>query len=198
VRAIHAPARLKGVEFLIACDVTTRFVDAASVFAPQKGATSSQIRLLTGRLERLVQMYKENLGVDVSDIEGAGAAGGLAGGLVALGGKLIPGFELVADEVNLESRMKAADIVITGEGCLDHTSYDGKVIGGVMEAATRLNKRVGAIVGRVELDDELDRELMLPSPIADIGALNGVERAMNEPLWCIEHAALDVLRAMTS
>jgi glycerate kinase len=105
---------------------------------------------------------------------------------------------LVADEVNLESRMKAADIVITGEGCLDHTSYDGKVIGGVMEAATRLNKRVGAIVGRVELDDELDRELMLPSPIADIGALNGVERAMNEPLWCIEHAALDVLRAMTS
>jgi glycerate kinase len=198
VRAIHAPARLKGVEFLIACDVTTRFVDAASVFAPQKGATSSQIRLLTGRLERLVQMYKENLGVDVSDIEGAGAAGGLAGGLVALGGKLIPGFELVADEVNLESRMKAADIVITGEGCLDHTSYDGKVIGGVMEAATRLNKRVGAIVGRVDLDDELDRELMLPSPIADISALNGVERAMNEPLWCIEHAALDVLRAMTS
>ena len=198
VRAIHAPARLKGVEFLIACDVTTRFVDAASVFAPQKGATSSQIRLLTGRLERLVQMYKENLGVDVSDIEGAGAAGGLAGGLVALGGKLIPGFELVADEVNLESRMKAADIVITGEGCLDHTSYDGKVIGGVMEAATRLNKRVGAIVGRADLDDELDRELMLPSLIADISVLNGVERAMNETLWCIEHAALDVLREMTS
>lgn len=198
VRAIHAPARLKNVEFLIACDVTTRFVDAASVFAPQKGATKSQIRLLTGRLERLVQMYKENLGVDVSDIEGAGAAGGLAGGLVALGGTLIPGFELVADEVNLESRMKAADIVITGEGCLDHTSYDGKVVGGVMEAAARLGKRVGAIVGRTELDDELDRGLALPDPIADISVSNGIDRAMNEPLWCIERAALDVLRAMTS
>ena len=198
VRAIHAPARLKGVEFLIACDVTTHFVDAASVFAPQKGATPSQIRLLTGRLERLVQMYKDNTGVDVSTIDGAGAAGGLAGGLVALGGTLIPGFELVADEVNFESRLKNADIVITGEGCLDHTSFDGKVVGGVVEAATRMGKRVGAIVGRLDLDDELDRDLVRPNPLADISALNGIERAMNEPLWCIEHAALDVLRTMTS
>lgn len=197
VRAIHAPARLRGVEFLIACDVTTRFVDAASVFAPQKGATPSQIRLLTGRLERLVQMYKENMGVDVSAVEGAGAAGGLAGGLVALGGRLIPGFELVADEVDLDSRLKRADVVITGEGCLDHTSYDGKVVGGVVEAATRAGKRVGAVVGRVDLDDELDQGLNLPRPVVDISATNGVERAMNEPLWCIERAALEVLRAMT-
>lgn len=198
VRAIHAPARLKGVEFLVACDVTTRFVDAATVFAPQKGATPSQIRLLTGRLERLVQMYKDNMGVDVSDIDGAGAAGGLAGGLVALGGTLVPGFELVADELNLESRLKAADIVITGEGCLDHTSYDGKVVGGVVQSARRADKRVGAVVGRVDLDDKLDRGLSLPNPIADISAINGMQRAMTEPLWCVERAATDVLRTMTA
>jgi len=198
VRAIHAPARLRGVEFLIACDVTTRFVDAATVFASQKGASPRQIRLLTGRLERLVQMYKESLGVDVSGVDGAGAAGGLAGGLVALGGRLIPGFELVADEVDLDARMRVADIVITGEGCLDHTSFDGKVVGGVVDAATRAAKRVGAIVGRVDLDVDLDRDLMLPNPIADISTLNGVERAMNEPLWCIERAAVDLLRKMTA
>ncbi|MTA69774.1 MAG: glycerate kinase, partial [Actinobacteria bacterium] len=120
IRAIRSPARLKAVDFLIACDVTTQFVDAAVVFGPQKGATASQVRLLTGRLERLIQMYRENYGVDVSKIEGAGAAGGLAGGLVALGGKLIPGFEMVADEANLHDRVAQADLVITGEGQIDH------------------------------------------------------------------------------
>ena len=102
-RAIRSPARLKAVDFLIACDVTTQFVDAAVVFGPQKGATASQVRLLTGRLERLIQIYRENYGVDVSKIEGAGAAGGLAGGLVALGGKLIPGFEMVASVTGLRN-----------------------------------------------------------------------------------------------
>jgi glycerate kinase len=110
----------------------------------------------------------------------------------------VPGFELVADELNLESRLKAADIVITGEGCLDHTSYDGKVVGGVVQSARRADKRVGAVVGRVDLDDKLDRGLSLPNPIADISAINGMQRAMTEPLWCVERAATDVLRTMTA
>ncbi|MSZ98325.1 MAG: glycerate kinase, partial [Actinobacteria bacterium] len=78
VRAIQTPARLKGVEFVVACDVTTTFTDAAKVFGPQKGASPAQVQLLTTRLERLVQMYKETYGVDVSRLPGAGAAGGLA------------------------------------------------------------------------------------------------------------------------
>ncbi|MSZ67771.1 MAG: glycerate kinase, partial [Actinobacteria bacterium] len=91
VRAIQTPARLKGVEFVVACDVTTTFTDAAKVFGPQKGASPAQVQLLTTRLERLVQMYKETYGVDVSRLPGAGAAGGLAGGLAALGANLVPG-----------------------------------------------------------------------------------------------------------
>ena len=67
-----------------------------------------------------------------------------------------------------------------------------------MEAAIRMGKHVGATVGRMELDAELDRGLALPDPIGNISVSNGIDRAMKEPLWCIEHAALDVLREMTA
>src|SRR4051812_35540630 len=98
LRAIHAPHRLRGVNLLIACDVRTKFVDAAEVFGPQKGATPAQVKLLTGRLQRLAQIYQEEYGVDVRDIEGTGAAGGIAGALVALGGGPVPGVHLGAAE----------------------------------------------------------------------------------------------------
>jgi len=118
VRAITAPSRLKSVQLLVACDVQTLFTDAAPVFAPQKGATPAQVDMLRGRLERLAQMYEAEYGVDVRSVPGTGAAGGLAGGLVALGGTLLPGFDLVADEVDLHDHIAAADLVITGEGYL--------------------------------------------------------------------------------
>ena len=191
VQAIHAPARLKGVEFLVACDVTTTFVDAATVFAPQKGATPAQVRLLTSRLERLVQLYRENHGVDVSTIEGSGAAGGLAGGLLALGARLVPGFDMVADEVALVDRVKAADLVITGEGRLDDTSFDGKVVGSLVGLCRSLGKPVAAVVGSIDL---VEPDHDLPSPIRSTTQLYGIERSNDEPLWCIEHAALEVLR----
>ena len=129
VRAIHAPARLKAVEFIVACDVTTPFVDAARVFGPQKGASPRQVELLSGRLERVQQIYAEQYGVDVGRISGAGAAGGLAGGLAALGATLVPGFDVVAEEIDLEPRVDACDFVITGEGFLDAQSFEGKVVG---------------------------------------------------------------------
>lgn len=135
VRAIQTPARLKGVEFVVACDVTTAFTDAAKVFGPQKGASNAQVQLLTTRLERLVQMYKQTYGVDVSLLPGAGAAGGLAGGLAALGAKLVPGFDLVAEEVLLDELLIGIDLVITGEGYMDSESFSGKVVGSMAELA---------------------------------------------------------------
>ena len=129
VRAITSPHRLKSVRLLVACDVQTRFVDAARVFAPQKGASPAQVDMLRGRLERLAQMYQEQYGVDVRTIPGSGAAGGLAGGLVALGGRLLPGFDLVADELDLHDRILDANLVVTGEGYLDEQSFEGKVVG---------------------------------------------------------------------
>jgi len=133
VKAIQTPARLKGVEFVVACDVTTKFTDAAKVFAPQKGASPAQVQFLTTRLEKLVQVYQQSYGVDVSEISGAGAAGGLAGGLAALGAQLVPGFDLVAEEVELDVLLSDIDMVITGEGFMDSESFAGKVVGSMSE-----------------------------------------------------------------
>lgn len=198
VRAIHAPARLRGVEFLVACDVETLFVDAAREFAPQKGASPAQVRLLESRLERLVQLYRETHGVDVSTIPGAGAAGGLAGGLLALGATLVPGFDMVADEVGLHDLLRESDLVITGEGQLDATSFDGKVVGGVVDLARASGIPVAAICGRVDPSArESDDFGRIDAGVVSLADVFGEDRAMNEPSWCIERAALDVLRGFS-
>lgn len=191
VRAIHAPARLRAVELVVACDVRTRFTDAALVFAPQKGAGPAQVRMLTNRLERLVQMYRETYGVDVSELPGAGAAGGLAGGLAALGAELVPGFDLVAEEVGLFERVAAADLVITGEGHIDAQSFEGKVVGGVLDLAVHHGVAAAAIAGEVDSDLAGSRAF---TGTVSLVELYGIDRATREPLWCIEQAALKLLR----
>jgi len=192
LRAISAPVRLRSVELLVACDVTTRFVDAAAVFGPQKGATPAQIKLLTGRLERLADQYRDQFGADVRDIPGSGAAGGIAGMLAALGGQLIPGFELVADELGLHDAVDGADLIVTGEGHLDRQSFEGKVVGGVAGIAAEYGVNVGAVVGIA--DDNVRHRI----PIRVIADLYGLDRAMREPLWCIEHAARDLIESLTT
>lgn len=187
LQAIRSPVRLRAVELLVACDVTTRFTDAARVFGPQKGATPAQVRMLTSRLEQLAVRYRDEFDVDVTEIDGSGAAGGIAGMLAALGGRLVPGFELVADELDLHDHLEGADLVITGEGHLDAQSFAGKVVGGIAGLAAERDIPVAAIVGIAD-DDVRDR---IPTwAIADV---YGEERALREPLWCVEHVALDVL-----
>jgi glycerate kinase len=186
IRAITAVARLKQVELLVACDVTTRFLDAARVFGPQKGASPAQVELLARRLERLSQMFDEEFGVDVSDVPGGGAAGGLGGALAALGGRLIPGFELVADERNLFDELPASDLIITGEGALDATSFEGKVVGGVTELGAEESIPVAAIVGAPVDDGALaDHPDVV---VVSLTELFGAERAQRAPTRCIEDA----------
>jgi glycerate 2-kinase len=192
VRAIHAPARLKAVEFLVACDVDTPFVEAAEVFAPQKGATPAQVELLRKRLERLQQMYERDYGVDVSVLNGAGAAGGLAGGLAALGATLVNGFDLVAEEVGFYDTIKTVDVVITGEGFVDEQSFDGKVVGGVCDLAEDAGICVATICG--DIDADIPGDLRARANAHSLTALFGEEKAMSIPLQLIEEVATEVLR----
>jgi len=187
IRAIHAPARLRGVEFLVACDVDTLFTEVAEVFAPQKGATRTQVRLLTNRLERLAQMYSQQYGVDVSMTPGAGAAGGLAGGLMALGATLVPGFDLVADELGLHDAVRNADFVITGEGLLDELSFHGKVVGGVCDIAAEYQKPVATICG--DVDDELSNDMRDAAHPFSLVQHFGDDASRSRVLHCIEDAA---------
>jgi glycerate kinase len=192
LRALYPAQRLRGVELVVGVDVRTRFVEAAEVFAPQKGATPAQVRLLHSRLERLVQVYRDDYGVDVAPIEGAGAAGGLAGGLAAVGARLVGGFDLVADELDLDEALEGADLVVTGEGFLDEESFDGKVVGGVMERAEAAGVEVVAIVGRA-YDGAASR-------IATVSLVErfGDERALGDAPGCIEQAVEELLSRRAS
>ncbi len=152
IEAMGSPARYRGIEILVACDVSTRFVDSAKTFSPQKGATRAEVEMLERRLKRLVQIYEEKFGVDISLLNYGGAAGGLAGGLAALGARLVDGFDLVADELKLDEFIEEADLVVTGEGRIDHTSFEGKVVGGVSAYASALRKPILAVAGQVEIE----------------------------------------------
>jgi glycerate kinase len=191
IRALEPLTRLRGIELVVACDVRITFVDAAPAFAPQKGATPAQVELLRRRLERLAQVYEETYGVDVRGLVGSGAAGGLAGGLACAGARLVPGFDVVADEVDLPDHIEGADLVVTAEGFLDEQSFNGKVVGGVLELASANDVPVLAVVGEV-LDG-----VALPEGIDVISLVErfGDERARADTAACIEEAVGERLRA---
>lgn len=145
-----------GAELLVACDVETVFTDAARVFGPQKGATPRQVEELTDRLHSVRRHYEGmyghwlgQLAVDLGTAPGGGAAGGLGGALLVLGGHLLPGLRLVAEQVGLEEALDDADAVLTGEGALDAQSFQGKVVGGVVEAAVSRALPVLIVAGTV-------------------------------------------------
>ena len=129
---------------------------ATRVFGPQKGASKSDLDNLERALTRLADVVLTEFGFDYRNQAGAGAAGGLGFGLLSFCSATIrPGFEVVAEAVGLESKMKDADLVITGEGSLDRQTLEGKTPAGVARLARKLGKPVFAIVGRASEDREL-------------------------------------------
>ncbi|MGH9056462.1 MAG: glycerate kinase family protein [Acidimicrobiales bacterium] len=185
LEALEPHSRLAGVELLVACDVTTRFLDAAATFSPQKGASAAQVALLSRRLQRLAQLYQDRFGVDVRSIPGSGAAGGLAGGLAALGATLVGGFDLVADRTELAERIEGADLVLTGEGLLDDQSFQGKVVGGVAALAEEAGVPVVVLAGDVEGDHAVAYRTLVSSV--------GEERAWSDPLGALREVVSAVL-----
>ena len=182
----------RNVDVIAACDVTTTFVDAARVFAPQKGASPAEVELLTRRLERLAQVYQERYGIDVRDLPGSGAAGGLGGGLAALGATLVPGFEVVADALELEERIGAADLVVTGEGLLDEQSFHGKAVGGVVELAARAGVPSLVVAGDVAPGVEVPGDVAVVSLVERFGR----ERALGDTAACVVEAVRTHLAAL--
>lgn len=146
---------LGNTEVRVACDVDVTYLEAARIFGPQKGATGAQVELLTRRLQRLSDVLRDRTGIDVTELPGGGAAGGLGGGLAALGAQLVSGFDAIADAVRLDDALDGADLVLTGEGRLDPSSFEGKVVGGVLGRAAALSvPNRGIIVGQVDAATE--------------------------------------------
>jgi glycerate kinase len=132
---------------------------ATRVFGPQKGATPENIDNLERGLTRLADVVAKEFEVDYRNEPGAGAAGGLGFGLMSFcGAKIRPGFDVVAEAVGLEARLRQVDVVITGEGSLDRQTLEGKTPAGVARLARKFGKRVFAIVGRA-VEDQRVRQL---------------------------------------
>lgn len=140
---------------IVLADVTNPLVGpdgAARVFAPQKGAGTEAVEVLEQGLAVLAARIRADLGVDVADLQGGGAAGGLAAGAVAfLGGEIVSGVESVMDAVGLSEQLRGADWVVTGEGRFDAQSLDGKVVSGVARRARKSGVKVAVLAGRTEL-----------------------------------------------
>jgi glycerate 2-kinase len=176
----------------VAADVSTLFVDAAAVFAPQKGADAEMVTHLTRRLSELAGGYRNRFGVGVAELPGSGAAGGLGGGLAALGATIRPGFQVVADQLGLAGRISEADLVLTGEGRLDRTSLAGKAPVGVVRLCAAAGVPVALVVG--------DRAAGIDpgAPVVSLTARIGRQAALARPLPEIRAVARELLGRMAA
>jgi glycerate 2-kinase len=161
LKRIEKPENLKLPKIIAAVDVKNPLLGnngATRVFGPQKGATKNQIDTLEHALTELADVVAKEFGFDYRDKAGAGAAGGLGFGLMSFcGAKIRAGFDVVAEAVELERKMKDADLVVTGEGSLDRQSLEGKTPAGVARLARKLGKKVFAIVGRADGDRQVHK-----------------------------------------
>lgn len=146
-------SKIKDVEFVSMCDVDNPLcgkLGASAVFAPQKGADEDMVRLLDEGLAHLAKIIKRDLHIEVKDIKGAGAAGGLGAGSIAfLQSKLTKGIDVILDTINFDELVSKADIVFTGEGKFDSQSLHGKVVMGVANRSQKYKTPVIVVTGAI-------------------------------------------------
>lgn len=178
VRIDTAPckAKLEGVEIITMCDIDNPLYGergAAYVFAPQKGADTEMVKILDDNLRHLGDVIAASLGKEVAFMKGAGAAGGMGAGMVAFfDSKLQMGIETVLDVLHFDSLLEGADLVLTGEGRIDHQSLSGKVVMGVARRAKVKGVPVLVVVGAIGEGIE---------PLYDMG-VNAIFSINKEPI----------------
>jgi glycerate kinase len=170
--------RLRRVEVVVACDVDNPLSGprgAAYVYGPQKGATRADVAVLDAGLGRLAQVLRRELGTDVDQLPGAGAAGGVGGGAVAvLGARLTAGIDLLLDVTGFDAALAGSDLVVTGEGTVDSQTLAGKAPVGVARRARSAGVPVALLAGRVDLGAD-DRSALAALGVVDVRALLDLE-----------------------
>jgi glycerate kinase len=177
IEAIAAAGGVEGAQITVLCDVRTRFVQAAAVFASETGASADEVELLRRRLDELAGRLPR----DPREVPMTGAAGGLAGGLwAAFGAALVPGAAFVLDVVRFDERMRRARAVVTGEGTLDTQSLAGTLIAEIATRARQAGVPCHAVVGRRDLDSfgarMLDLQLVIEA--GTVGELRDAGRRL--------------------
>lgn len=189
---------VKETEIRVACDVTNTLCGengASYVFGPQKGATPEMVKQLDAGLCNMAKKATEVTGINLLEIPGGGAAGGLGAGLVAFcGGKLEKGFDIIADAVGLEEKIKGADLVITGEGKTDRQTVFGKLPAGVAGIAKKHGIPCVLISGAVVGDIPELYDCGITAAFATVSTTCDLDTALKTAAECLERASENVVR----
>lgn len=185
--------RIERVRFQIACDVDNPLCGqngASKVFGPQKGATPEMMERLDCNLAHYADIVQRDMGIDIRNVPGAGAAGGLGGGMIAFcNGKLTRGIELVLDGIDIDSMLQCVDVVITGEGRLDHQTAHGKAPAGVATRAAKWGKPVFAIGGSIGEGADSLYDCGVDGILSAVAAPMSLEQAMRDAGKNLEEVA---------
>lgn len=192
--------RLLDCSFTIACDVTNKLCGpngASEVFGPQKGASLADIQILDLALNRYAEVVEKQQGINVKELTGGGAAGGLGAALMAfLNASVKSGIKVVMEYLNFEDVVKNSDLIITGEGRLDAQTLGGKVIKGVSDIGKKYNIPVIALCGEVELKPSKFDELGLLSAFPILPGPCSLNDAILNTLKWIPYKTEAVLRVL--
>lgn len=198
IRIDGMKVKIKNTSFLIACDVSNRLCGengASMVFGPQKGADAKAVKILDENLLHYSSIIKRDLQRDVREVPGAGAAGGLGAGLMAFcGARLSKGIDIIMELLEVEEKIKQADIVITGEGRIDAQTIHGKVPVGIAALAKKYNKPVFVIAGYSDKGADLVYDYGIDAVISSIVGPMTLQEAINESHRLIEEASERLFR----
>jgi glycerate kinase len=193
VEKIEVPPRWGDIKFRVACDVSNPLygsTGATRVYAAQKGADPRMIEQLEAGMQHYAIILKRELGLDIADREGAGAAGGLGAGCLAfLHAEMVSGARLAIEYSKAEQQIREADLVITGEGRMDRQTPEGKLIAGIAALGRQYQKPVLAICGTLDLPPAEWREMGVTAAFSIINKPMTLETAQAEAEPLLEEAA---------
>ncbi len=190
------------VEIKIACDVSNPFYGrngAAYIYGPQKGATEEEVRILDSGLQNLANIINSKYGVNVQEIPGAGAAGGVGGGAVVfLNAVLASGIDLIKEIASFDDDIVKADWIITGEGKLDAQTLSGKTISGVLASAQKQQIPVAALCGAVDLSPEQQEKIGLKYTTSILRETSTLEDALASSYKNLVNASYNFAKLISS
>ena len=187
--------RLKNIKILVACDVTNPLTGkngSSYIFGKQKGAIPEMIEILDGNLLHYSKIIKRDLGFDVNNVSGAGAAGGLGAGLLTLGAVLKKGIDIVIEANELDKKVQGADLVITGEGSIDGQTRFGKTPYGVVTIAKKYNIPTIILAGNVGKDIDILYDYGFDTIFSIMQGVDSLENALKKGKENIERTAKNI------
>lgn len=200
IASIEKSASLNLPEIEVLCDVENPLLGvkgAAHVFAPQKGADKHGVDALERGMENLTYVVKKSLGIDIN-VAGAGASGGLAAGALAfMDAKLVSGIDTIINLSGIEQAIDEADIVVTGEGCFDTQSLDGKVVSGLSKRAVKHRKKLYVLAGSVEVGKDILKEHGISDAFSCVTKQHILIEVLKSPQKHLKRIACDLAQTMS-